>query len=331
MRGSSSSSSVRKPRRPVLMPSSGTSPLSRRAPRAAAFRRRRRSPSRTPDRTPRRRRYSARRLDRRAARSESRASENSRRRRAAMVRACRARRRRRARRPCVREHGLLMDRPLRRRPARFVHRRTDRPSRRNSMRNSRFPAGPSSGEASRATGTSPSAKLASRTSRRTARCVAGSRTTPPEPRRSRPASNCGFTSATIAPPGDRYARARSRMVRSEMNDASTTIASNGSPNASSPSLRKLVRSITVTRSSLRRRQSSCPYPTSTATTCAAPRCSKQSVNPPVEAPTSSARAPVTSMPKASSARSSFSPPRLTKRRGLSISTVACGPTFCPAL
>ena len=39
------------------------------------------------------------------------------------------------------------------------------------------------------------------------------------------------------------------------------------------------------------RQSSCPWPTSSAMTLAAPRCSRTSVKPPVDAPTSSARRP----------------------------------------
>ncbi len=43
----------------------------------------------------------------------------------------------------------------------------------------------------------------------------------------------------------------------------------------------------------------------------APRCSSTSVKPPVDAPMSSASRPVTSMPKASSACASLTPPRLT--------------------
>ena len=50
-------------------------------------------------------------------------------------------------------------------------------------------------------------------------------------------------------------------------------------------------SMTSTRGSLRSRQSNCPCPTSSATTCRAPRCSSTSVNPPVDAPMSSAVAP----------------------------------------
>ena len=48
-------------------------------------------------------------------------------------------------------------------------------------------------------------------------------------------------------------------------------------------------------------------------TCSAPRWSRQSVKPPVEAPASRAVRPATSIPNASRAASSLSPPRLTKR------------------
>ena len=61
--------------------------------------------------------------------------------------------------------------------------------------------------------------------------------------------------------------------------------------SSGVSARTLVRSSTRTRSSVRSRQSSWPYPTSTATTSAAPRRSSTSVNPPVDAPASRQRRP----------------------------------------
>ena len=47
----------------------------------------------------------------------------------------------------------------------------------------------------------------------------------------------------------------------------------------------------MTRGSVRSRQSSWLWPTSSAMTLAAPRCSRTSVKPPVDAPTSSARRP----------------------------------------
>ena len=61
--------------------------------------------------------------------------------------------------------------------------------------------------------------------------------------------------------------------------------------------RMLVRSMTVTRSSARSRGCSWPCPTSRAITRRAPRESRQSVNPPVDAPTSRTTSPVTSTPK----------------------------------
>ena len=51
----------------------------------------------------------------------------------------------------------------------------------------------------------------------------------------------------------------------------------------------------------------CPYPTSTPTTCAAPRCSRQSAKPPVDRPESSILRPLTSTLKWSRAASSLSP------------------------
>src|SRR5205823_3424214 len=71
------------------------------------------------------------------------------------------------------------------------------------------------------------------------------------------------------------------------------------------------RSSTVTRGSARNRGWSCPWPTSSAITRAAPRCNKTSVKPPVEAPTSRQSSPVGSTPSASRACASFSPPRET--------------------
>ena len=85
-------------------------------------------------------------------------------------------------------------------------------------------------------------------------------------------------------------------------------------------LRQLLRIADDARSRLRgtsragrscRRQSSWLWPTSSATTRAAPRWSSTSVKPPVDAPMSRAVMPVTSRPNASSACASFRPPRPT--------------------
>ena len=74
----------------------------------------------------------------------------------------------------------------------------------------------------------------------------------------------------------------------------------------------LVRSIGTTRGSRRRRSSNWPRPTSTAHTSAAPRESRTSVNPPVEAPASRQRRPSTAMSHRVSAASSLNPPRLAQ-------------------
>ena len=82
----------------------------------------------------------------------------------------------------------------------------------------------------------------------------------------------------------------------------------GSGNDSSS--RALTRSITTTRGSWRSRQWIRPRPTSIAYTFAAPRRSRTSVNPPVEAPMSAQTRPAGSTSKRSSAGASFSAPRL---------------------
>ena len=67
-------------------------------------------------------------------------------------------------------------------------------------------------------------------------------------------------------------------------------------------------------------------------TRAAPCCSRQSVNPPVDAPTSRQTSPSTSIFQWSRARSSFNPPRLTyfrssPSRRIAQSAVTCAPAF----
>ena len=101
------------------------------------------------------------------------------------------------------------------------------------------------------------------------------------------------------------------MCRSEMNATSIVTRPTRCGTSSGVSSRALTPSRTRTRGSLRRRQSSWPRPTSSAMTLAAPRCSSTSVNPPVDAPTSSAWRPRGSIANASSAPASFTPPRPT--------------------
>ncbi len=73
---------------------------------------------------------------------------------------------------------------------------------------------------SRPTRINPSASAAAATSSITRACTAGSRTSPPLPTSSRPASNCGFTSATTSAPGARSGTMAGRTCRSEMNETS---------------------------------------------------------------------------------------------------------------
>src|SRR5512133_1798557 len=116
-----------------------------------------------------------------------------------------------------------------------------------------------------------------------------------------------------------------------MKETSITTRSNGPPSATGSAVLMFVRSSTLTRSSFLSDHASWPYPTSTALTRAAPRWRRQSVKPPVDAPTSSAAAPPGSIPKVSSAPESFSPPRDTKR-GPSVTSIdAPSRTAAPAL
>src|SRR6478609_7027477 len=106
--------------------------------------------------------------------------------------------------------------------------------------------------------------------------------------------------------------------------------------------RTLVRSCTRTRGSPRSAQASWPYPTSTATTSAAPRRSSTSVKPPVDAPASRQRRPCTvTSPKASRAPISLCAPREAHLGSSSMSRIsraAAGSTAvaglvatCPAI
>ena len=110
-----------------------------------------------------------------------------------------------------------------------------------------------------------------------------------------------------------------------MNETSATHTSASGSSAPGARSRTLVRSITVTRSSVRSRQSSWPRPTSIAMTCVAPRCNRQSVKPPVDAPTSTPRRPATSTPNASSAPASLRPPRDTYGAGGAVSAIGSSP------
>src|SRR4029077_16629884 len=198
--------------------------------------------------------------------------------------------------------------------------------------NSTLPAGPGNGEAITFSGSSASERAVVITSARALRHTSGSRMTPPRPTCARPASNCGFTRTTEAAPRDAHRASAGSARRSEMKERSATTTAGMYGSIVGARSRTFVRSITVTRGSIRRLQASGPSPTSTAITRAAPRWRRQSVNPPVEAPASRQSRPPGSTAKRSSAAASLPPARDTKARGGAESaTEASAATSDPAL
>ena len=201
------------------------------------------------------------------------------------------------RRPRVREDG---DR-ARRRSCRGLQRgrardRASAPARPASARwtkVSRLPFGPARPEA-RSRCTARAAARAARTRRparpRRARS-ARSRTTPPLPTSARPTSNCGLTIASASKRGAQQREDRGQDLVSEMNETSAVTRS-GRVTAA----RSAVRARALTRSSDRDALVAAQRPLELAVgdverdTCAAPRWSRQSVKPPVDAPTSRQRA-----------------------------------------
>ena len=189
-------------------------------------------------------------------------------------------------------------------------------SRRSQRKNSTLPDGPGSGLGVTPATPSPSSAAAAATSSTASARSCGSRTTPPGPTRSLPTSNCGFTIGTRSPSAAVQAASAGSTRRNEMNDRSATVSSPRRRSRPGPRVRTLVRSSTRTRSSVRNGQASWPYPTSTATTSAAPPRNSTSVKPPVDAPASRHRRPATvspSGPNAASAPASLWPPRDTYR------------------
>ena len=104
----------------------------------------------------------------------------------------------------------------------------------------------------------PAVSTASATPQTASRLTAGSRTTPPEPTRSRPTSNCGFTIISASNLVAAQARTAGRILASEMNETSTTTTSGSNGRLSASSDLAFVRSMTVTRGSVRSDQSSSP-------------------------------------------------------------------------
>ena len=96
----------------------------------------------------------------------------------------------------------------------------------------------------------PSSPATAATPRIAPALACGSRTTPPRPTCSRPTSNCGFTSTTRSPSGSTHPSRAGNTSRSEMKDRSATTSSTRPPMSSGERWRTLVRSRTLTRSSL---------------------------------------------------------------------------------
>ena len=111
-------------------------------------------------------------------------------------------------------------------------------------------------------------------------------------------------------------------VRRLINDTSAVTMSAGPPKSLGEAKRMLMPSWTVTLGAAIRLSCSRLRPTSTAATWLAPCCRRQSVKPPVDAPTSMQSLPATSISKRFRAARSLSPPRLTNRRGRMTSTTS---------
>ena len=92
----------------------------------------------------------------------------------------------------------------------------------------------------------------------TAAWTAGERTTPPSPTSSLCASNCGLTRTTASAAGVVTFAIGPSSKRSEMNEASLAAKSGTGENSSGVSRRAFVRSMTTTRGSPRKLQSSRP-------------------------------------------------------------------------
>ena len=146
----------------------------------------------------------------------------------------------------------------------------------------------------------------------------------------RPSSNCGLTRLTSHARSAASSRTLGSTSHCEMKLTSITIASGRSPRRSGVSARASRPSSETTRLSAARRGASCPRPTSTAITFAAPRAKSTSVKPPVEAPTSRQTRPEGSSAKASSAAASLTPPRDAHGWGASASIDASSATSSDA-
>ncbi len=147
--------------------------------------------------------------------------------------------------------------PPRARPPRPRRRRRAAPPSRGAgtrcCRRARAAARPSRRSA---TGRAPRRPRRRRGSRRATRPRRGRRLR--DPTRSRPTSNCGLTRSTRSASSDETRASAGTARRSEMNDRSATTIPGAYGRSSARRSRTLVRSSTVTRSSVRSDQASCP-------------------------------------------------------------------------
>ena len=127
-------------------------------------------------------------------------------------------------------------------------------------------------------------------------------------------------------------RTAGRTFVRDINDTSIDANSITSSMSSGVTYLMFVFSIQTTLSSFLSFHASCPCPTSTEYTFTAPFCSMQSVNPPVEAPTSMHTFPSSVTPKLFIAFSSLSPPLLTYFRVFPLTSIlAVSSNIVPAL
>ena len=127
-----------------------------------------------------------------------------------------------------------------------------------------FPAGPNRGEPITSILPNPNERASAQTSSITCSRMVSSRTTPPLPTCSLPASNWGLMRTTPHGFSPRSAVRGGKTRRREMKEQSAVKTQGRSGIWPGFRWRMLQRSITTTRGSWRSFQASCPYPTSTA-------------------------------------------------------------------
>src|SRR6476661_4138138 len=119
----------------------------------------------------------------------------------------------------------------------------------SQKRNSRLPSPPAIGLAVAPCRCRPRSATTPATSLSTSRRSCAEVTTPERPSRSRPTSNCGFTSTTRSPSSVTRGRIAGRAIRREMKLRSETTRSNGPPRPETSTSRMLVPGRSRTRGS----------------------------------------------------------------------------------